>query len=358
MNRIAISGIGMVTPKAFGREAFGQVLSENRTGGQACRVPEFALDAYLKNGRSFRRVADATKFALAGMALAVADAGFSMEDFGGQRTGLIVGITHGAVSYAVEFHRSLLQEGPRQASPLHFSESVPNAPAGNGAIAFQIRGPVHTLIGDEPVGAQVIDLAASLLRADHLDRCLVAGTEEWNGVVAHAYGQRDRAARKGPETDTTPPLCDGSAALVLEPEGVVARRGVSPHAVIAGWSLGRCLGTPLAEATADVIHEALRGTGCHAGDLDHVLLPTGRHRQAAKRGVVAARGSATPPPTWLDLLPIIGNPMGASNLLQVASAALLVSAGKMNGPGLALSTGIHGTLSAVVVSKANPARMI
>jgi 3-oxoacyl-[acyl-carrier-protein] synthase II len=291
------------------------------------------------------------------MTLAVADAGFSLEDFGGQRTGLIVGITHGAVSYAVEFHRSLLQDGPRQASPLHFSESVPNAPAGNGAIALHIRGPVHTLIGDEPVGAQVIDLAANLLRADYIDRCLVAGTEEWNAVVAHAYGQHDRAARRGQETDTTPPLCDGAAALVLEPEGVVARRGVSPHAVIAGWSLGRCLGTPLAEATAEVVEEAFRGTGCHASDLDHVLLPTGRHRRAAKQGVASVRGSATQPPIWLDLLPIIGNPMGASNLLQVASAALLVSAGKMNGPGLALSTGIHGTLSAVVVSRANPARM-
>jgi len=355
MNRIAISGIGIVTPKAFGREAFSQVLSENRTDEPACRVPEFALDAYLKNGRSFRRVADATKFALASMTLAVADAGFSLENFGGQRTGLIVGITHGAVSYAVEFHRSLLQDGPRQASPLHFSESVPNAPAGNGAIAFQIRGPVHTLIGDEPVGAQVIDLAASLLQGGHIDRCLVAGTEEWNGVVAHAYDQRDRAARRPEASDPTPLLCDGAAALVLEPEGAVARRGVSSHAVIAGWSLGRCLGKPLAEAAAEVIQEAFREAGCHASDADHVLLPTGRHRQAAKQGVAFARGSATRAPIWLDLLPIIGNPMGASSLFQVASAALMLSAGKMNGPGLALSTGIHGTLSAVVVSRANPA---
>ena len=131
------------------------------------------------------------------MALAVSDAGFRAADFGGERVGLVVGITHGAVTYGVEFHRTLLLEGALAASPLHFSESVPNAPAGNGAIAFQIRGPVHTLIGDEPVGTQAVDLASSLLYDGCVDRCLVAGTEEWNEVVAHAYAQMDQVHRNG-----------------------------------------------------------------------------------------------------------------------------------------------------------------
>ncbi len=198
MDRIAISGIGIVSPRAFGRAAFLRTLSPDPGKDPALRVPEFALEQYLENARSFRRVADATKFALASMALAIGDAGFRPADFGGERAGLVVGISHGAVTYAVEFHRTLLLEGPLPASPLHFSESVPNAPAGNGAIAFRIRGPVHTLIGEEPVGTQAVDLAASLLYDGFVDRCLVAGTEEWNEVVAHAYAQMDHARRDGP----------------------------------------------------------------------------------------------------------------------------------------------------------------
>lgn len=353
MDRIAISGIGIVSPRAFGREAFERLLFADRNTERARRVPDFALEKFLESARSFRRVADSTKFALAGMALAVADAGFSMDDFGGEKTGLIVGITHGAVTYAVQFHRTLLLEGPLAASPLSFSESVPNAPAGNGAIAFQIRGPVHTLIGDEPVGAQAIDLAAGLLHDGIADRCLVVGTEEWNEVVAHAYEQIDRAAQRKQDPDDAPALGEGAAALVLERESAVSRRGATPHAVISGWSLGRCLPGGMEDATAMVIREAFRTTGHDVADADHVLLPTGRYRRAATRGLVLAYGGAGRPPEWIDLLPVVGNPAGASNLLQVAASAAMISAGSMSGPGLALSTGIQGTLSAVVLSRAD-----
>jgi 3-oxoacyl-[acyl-carrier-protein] synthase II len=288
------------------------------------------------------------------MGLAVKDAGFSGGVFGGERAGIVVTITHGAASYAVNFHRGLLLDGPLAASPLHFSESVPNAPAGNGAIALQVRGPVHTLIGEEPVGTQAIDLAAGLLRAGLVDRCLAVGTEEWNEVVAHAYGQFDRAARRTADTDEAPWLSEGAAAMVLELEEAVTRRGARPHAVLSGWSLGQAGAGGMAEATAEVLREALRASGYGVAELHHVLPPTGRHRQAAVRALVAARARVAGPPVWVDLLPLVGNPAGASNLLQVTTSAALLSAGRAAGPGLVLATGLAGTLSAVVLSKADP----
>jgi len=352
MDRVAISGIGIVSPGAFGREAFLRTLSPDCRTDPTFRVPEFALEHHLDNARSFRRVADATKFALTSMALAIADAGFRAADFGGERAGLVVGVSHGAVTYAVEFHRTLLREGALSASPLYFSESVPNAPAGNGAIAFQIRGPVHTLIGDEPVGTQAIDLASTLLYDGCVDRCVVAGTEEWNGVVAHAYAQMDHVHRNGRDRGDTPALSDGAAALVLELESTVARRKATPHAVIGGWHLGRCLAGSLEDAMADTIRVAFGPTGHPAAEADHVVPPTGRHRRAAMRGVGAARGTAAGQATWLDLLPVLGNPMGASNLFQVAISAALISNGTLAGPGLVVSTGIQRTLAAVVISAA------
>jgi hypothetical protein len=53
----------------------------------------------------------------------------------------------------------------------------------------------------------------------------------------------------------------------------------------------------------------------------------------------------------VDLAPAIGNPVGASLLFQVAASAWLIAAGKAAGPGLVVSTGISGTLSAVVLSR-------
>lgn len=353
--RLAISGTGIVCPGGIGRDAFVRALTADGKMEAPHRVPDFALEEYLGGGRSFRRVAGVTKYALAAMALAVTEAGFSRESFGGERVGLIVGVTHCAINYAVQFHQTLVLEGPLAASPLFFSESVPNAPAGNGAIALDIRGPVHTLIGEEPVGTQAIDLAAGLLQAGLIDRCLVVGAEEWSQVVSHAYGQIDRAARRD-QDPAAPPLTEGAAALVLELESTAARRGAAPHALISGWSLGRHLGDQVEDTTGAVIREAFGPTPHHPAEADHVLLPTGRFRRGATRGVVLARGQAAGPPAWIDLLPAFGNPAGASNLLEVAASATLISTGRRGGPGLILSTGTEGTISAVVLSRAEVAR--
>jgi Beta-ketoacyl synthase, N-terminal domain len=351
-NRLSVSGMGIVCPGAIGREAFVRAVSAERNGGTQCRLPDFSLEEYLGGARSFRRVAGVTKFALAAMALAVTDAGFSTGGFGGERAGLIVGVTHCAINYAVDFHRTLVSEGPLTASPLSFSESVPNAPAGNGAIAFQIRGPVHTLIGEEPVGTQAIELAAGLLQGGFIDRCLVVGAEEWSEVVAYAYGQIDRAARGKADHEETPLLSDGAAALVLETESAAAKRGATPHATIAGWSLGRCQEGRMADATSQVVHEAFRPTAHRPAGSDHILLPTGRYRRAARQGANMARGHDAGSPSWIELAPLLGNPAGASNLLEVAASAALISAGTRSGPGLVLSTGIEGTIAAVVLTKA------
>lgn len=352
---IVITGIGMIGPGVFGRAAVVQAFPALPKAAGTARVAEFALEEHLEGGRAFRRVSGATKFALAAMGLAVGDAGFSAQTFGGPNAAIIVGLTHGGTPYSVQFHRELMLEGPLTASPLHFSESVPNAPAGNAAIAFRARGPVHTLVGEEPVGTQAIDLAAGLLRSGVVTRCIVAGTEEWCEVVTHAYTQMDRARRGEPAPEAVPPLSEGAAALVLELARTAAQRGGTAQAELAGWAIGRCLADRVEETMVATVLDAFGSTGRSAADTDHILPPTGRSRPAAIRACTSARGEKAPPVTWVDLACAVGNPVGASNLLQVATSAALISAGKVGGPGLVLSTGGMGTLSAVVLRRAGGA---
>lgn len=330
---VVVTGVGGVCGGRRGREGLLAALET----AAAAPTPEIALDAHLENARAFRRVADASRFALAAVADAVADAGFASRDFGGERVGLVLGITHGAAPYSVEFHRVVLLEGPLAASPTHFSESVPNAAAGNVAMAFDLRGPVHTLVGEEPVGTQAIAVAAELLLAGVADRCVVAGTEERSEVIASAYAQVDRAAgRRGPLAP--PPLTAGAAALVLELAETATARGARRLARLEGWGLSRASDPCIRETVVTAFRRA-----APAVRPDHVLLPTGRHREAAR----ASLGDGG---DLLDLAPGLGNPAGAANLLQVGASVALLAAGKYVGPGLVLAAGVEGTVSALAVA--------
>jgi 3-oxoacyl-[acyl-carrier-protein] synthase II len=353
MERIVVTGIGIVGPGGFGPETVVCAFPAPLPTACGYQVRELALEDYLHEGRRFRRVSVSTKLALAAMGLAVADAGFAAEHFGGEVAGLVVTITHGGAPYSVLFHRQMLQEGRLAASPLHFSESVPNAVAGNGAIALGVRGPVHTLIGEEPVGVQAIDLAVRLLRSGLVARCLVVGTEEWSEVIAQAYAQIDRARRDGHAVGAVPPFGEAAAALLVELESTARARGARPHAVLVGWSTARRAAGSMEEVVVDVIRDAFGPTGYQPGEADHILPPTGRHWQAAMRGYATACAEAVGSPTWVDLAPAVGNPAGASNVLQVAASAALIGAGKAAGPGLVVSTGTTGTTSAVVLARAD-----
>ncbi len=102
------------------------------------------------------------------------------------------------------------------------------------------------------------------------------------------------------------------------------------------------------DVMAATIREAFRASSHRPEEADHLLPPTGRLRDAAMRAAALARMERT---ASIDLLPLIGNPAGAANLLQVATSAVLLAAGHFRGPGAVLTTGIEGTASAVVMSR-------
>lgn len=348
MRPVAVSGIGTVFPGTVGRQALERDLGGAGSAGRPPALGDLDLESLLHNARLFRRGAQATRSALAAASLALEDAGMGAREFGGEQAGLVVGVTHGAINYSTQFHKELLAEGPIGASPLFFSESVLNAPAGNGAIAFGVRGPVHTLIGDETVGTQAIDLAAVLLGSETVERCLVIGTEERSDVVTDAYGRAGRMNREANEGAATP-LSEAAAALVLELPEAAARRGAVPRAVIPGWALDRGRAGRMESGIADAVLDGFRRCGLSCAAADHVVLPTGPYREAARRGVRLARGADAQAFRDVDLRPLAGHPVGAANLLQVAASAALLSAGRVRGPGLVVAAGLERTVAAAVL---------
>lgn len=261
-----ITGIGSVSPFGIGKE---QIWAGVKNGYSAIRISnrfpsigeiycgeigKIAFDEYIKDGR-FRRAADISKYALVAGSLAINDAG--KESIRGDRTTLIIGITHGALNYTQSFHKALIKEGVDTASPLFFSDSVLNAPAGNASICFDIKGPVHTILGDNEAALKSIIIACGILDRNMADKALVISSEELNELSFFCHSQ------KGIKH-----ISEGSGAILIEKEDRI--RNISPYCYIAGMA-SQCNPSHPDDAFIEVIVHSLEKAHLRPEDVDLVM---------------------------------------------------------------------------------------
>lgn len=202
MEEFVITGIGIVSSAGIGKEAFWDAMLNTRTGlrdiagfdtsGKKSHIGGeirgFDLDSVFPDKR-FRRAADISKYCLASCRLAIDDAGLDSKKWDGAKVGIVVGVTHGAINYSREFYASLIKEGPSAISPMFFSDSVLNAPAGNASFAFNVKGAVHTIVGDTHAGIAAVNHAVRVMQNDNLDICIAGCAEEIDSLVFDSYAR-------------------------------------------------------------------------------------------------------------------------------------------------------------------------
>jgi len=209
-----ITGTGNITAFTTGKEDF---ISYITTGEPQLKPLEPFIDIVRIPGgligdavmsepddqRALRRMARVSRYAISAIKMAIRDAGG--DDIEPGETALIVALTHGALNYTCEYHSSIVDSSSVDISPLLFSESVLNAPAGNASIYFGINGPVHTIVGGNTVGLKAIGLAVHILSAGICSRVVVAASEEMNRLSLFCRSRLGESA-----------ISEGAAAIVVD----------------------------------------------------------------------------------------------------------------------------------------------
>jgi 3-oxoacyl-[acyl-carrier-protein] synthase II len=188
--RIAVTGIGPVTPIGTGVEDFWAAMVAGKSGAGpitrfdakdfkskvAAEIHGFEITDYLP-AKNARRLDRFSQLAYAAATLALADAGMKPTDPDPARVGMVIGSGIGGIGLWEEEHTAMLKRGPRFVSPSLIAMMIPNAAAGSLAIEFGFTGPNECTVTACASSGHAIARAMDYIRSGAADVVLVGGAE-------------------------------------------------------------------------------------------------------------------------------------------------------------------------------------
>jgi len=352
--RVAITGIGPVTPIGIGRDAFWKGLRTARSAVRrvtrfdpapfrshvAAEVDDFDPANYVDPRRA-RRLDRCSLLALGAARLALSDAGIELDREDPDRVGTMMGTALGGVAFAEAEHGKYLKGGLRAVEPGLALTVFVGASSCNLAIELGISGPNITNGMSCASGAIAIGEAFRCIQRGEADLMLAGGAEAPLSPLAYGAFAIIRAMstrNDDPATASRPfdrdrdgfVMGEGAAVLVLEERERARARGAPIYAEIVGYGL-----------TNDAHHmTAPRPDGRQATRaMQHALDAAGVAAEAVD--YVNAHGSSTPLNDPTEALAIralmgrhaervrisgtkgyYGHPLGASGAIEAGICAL------------------------------------
>jgi 3-oxoacyl-[acyl-carrier-protein] synthase II len=322
--RVVVTGIGTVGAAGAGFEAFTAALdggsfalseidahaSLSRDGDprRALLVPPGATDEWIAP-RDARRMCPSSRLAVTAARMAVRDAELEPGQVRGERTAVCLGTAWGSMTYSVRLLEQLHGQGALAISPMLFTETVANAPAGQVALDLGARGANGTVSQREASGLLAVAQGAAWISAGRAERVLVGAVDELCPVL---FAVLARFGALAPEGRARPfdargngsTAAEGATVLVLEDEELAQARGAQPKARLEAWARAN---DPSASPTdwgngsarlGATLAAALARSGCDPQGIARVLSGASgaRRGDALEAGVLRELfGSATPP---------------------------------------------------------------
>lgn len=289
--RVAITGMGAVSPFGVGVAPLWQGLREGRSAIAPLRHPDAArvrmkVAAQLPEGVDLAAMVPepmlplldrVSQFAVVAADEAVRQCGLDVRAEG-DRIGAIVGTGVGGVSTHDEQSRRLYADNAERLHPLTIVRTMVNAPASHVSMAHGLRGPVFSVSSACASANHAVAQALAAIRSGAADVMLAGGTEAcltfgllkaWDAmrVVADDTCRPFSANRRGLV------LGEGAAVFVLEEMEHAKARGATILAELAGAGMSADAGdivAPSAEGAALSIARALQDAEMEAADIGYV----------------------------------------------------------------------------------------
>jgi 3-oxoacyl-[acyl-carrier-protein] synthase II len=299
MRRVAITGLGVVSPVALQASGFFDALLAARSGIRSVDV-QFPTgpEPVLMGSIDFRPEEHFSKaklltterfsqFALVAAREAMAQAGLA-SDLGGQkpeRFGVSVGTGCGGNTTLESVYCALLEQKVARLRPMTVVLAMNNAMAAQLSMEFGLKGSSSTVSNACASSATAIGEAFRQIRHGYADAMLVGGSDAlltkgtiraWQAMHTLAKPHKDGAAascRPFSKDRSGLVLSEGAAMLVLEDWDSAKKRGANILAEMAGYASttdAHHLTQPEAQGQANAMSLALRDAGLNASDIGYL----------------------------------------------------------------------------------------
>lgn len=301
MDKIAITGIGVVSPSGIGKRQFWANIKSGRSFIK--KITRF--DASLYPSRIAGQIGDLEKYshiserllkkidafshmALVASELALQDAGIDIKNEDPNLVGIFLGNAIGGWLYAETELRDLYLEGREGVSPYMASAWFPAAPQGQVSIYYGIKGFSKTVVSDRASSLMALGYARKVLAKNKLNMILAGGMEApvtpYALLCCNTYGSLSKnnddpvaAYRPFDAKRSGFVIGEGSGIVVMESVSRAKDRGANILGLISGYGTS-CDGENRINCASDgvelarAINMALVDAKINAQEIDYISL--------------------------------------------------------------------------------------
>lgn len=301
MNKIAITGLGIISPSGNDKRQFwsnvkkGRSAVEKITRFDASKYPSHVaghvhdLDAYSNvSSRLLKKIDLFSHMALVATEMAFEDAKIDIEKENKDRVGIFMGNAIGGWLYGETELRDLYIEGREGVSPFLASAWFPAAPQGQVSIHYGIKGYSKTVVSDRASSLMAIAYGARTLNRGKNDFIIAGGMEapvtpyallccNTSGVLTEKNDTPESAYKPFDKNRDGLAIAEGAGIVTLERPDRVEKRNAHVYAYITGFGsttdgVDRIDPAPDGKELAKAIEIALENAKLKPEDIDYICL--------------------------------------------------------------------------------------
>ncbi len=357
LNRVVVTGLGVISPIGIGKETFWENLSSGKSGITkithfdaspfasqiAGEVKDFNPSNYLDK-KEARRLVRFIQFAVAASQIAVKDANLNITSENSPEIGVLIGSGIGGIGFLEEQAKILREKGPGKLSPFTVPYMIADMAAGYVSIDLGAKGPNSCVVTACATGTNSIGDAYKIIQRGAAKAMIAGGTEAsitplgiGSFCAARALSIRNnepaRASRPFDKERDGFIMGEGAGIVILEELEFAKARGAKIYAEIIGYGMSGDAShitapAPEGEGAVRAIRAALKDANLSPDQIDYVnahgtsTLLNDKYESMALKTIFGERAKKMPTSSNKSMF---GHLLGATGAVELIATVLSIN---------------------------------